>query len=97
MNNNTVLKLTPNVPSIEQSRAEIFELLNVSSRAGLNWERLPESDRNHFCRAADLTRGHVNLPLNHFNELDRLKLLKVIQSFGRAVKPFMNTPFQDFK
>ncbi|MFT6928212.1 MAG: hypothetical protein ACJAZP_003862 [Psychromonas sp.] len=33
-------------------------------------------DRNIFCRAADLKQLHINLPLNQFHELDRLKLSK---------------------
>ena len=97
MDTNTVLKFTPSVPSIAQSHAEIFDMLNVSSRAGLIWDGLPELDRNLICRAAGLKQQHINLPLNQFHELDRRKLFDAIKSIECVVKQFARTSFPYFK
>jgi hypothetical protein len=97
MDTKTVLKLSPSVPSIDQSRVEILDLMNVSSRAGLIWDGLSELDRNIFCRAAGLKQLHINLPLNQFHKLDRLKLIKAIKSTEQAAKQFADLSFKDFK
>jgi hypothetical protein len=104
MNTNTALKVASSIvlptptttPSIATSRAEIFALFDVSSDAGLRWDNLPDSSRNLFCRAAGLKQQHISLPLNAFNELDRLKLFKAIKSIEESAKHFASLSFKDF-
>jgi hypothetical protein len=97
MNTNAALKIAQPVHSIAQSRAEIFELFNANSSAGLLWDNLPEPARNLFCRAAGLKQQHIRLPLNEFHELDRLKLFKAIKSTEQIIQQFASLSFKDFK
>lgn len=82
---------------IEQSRAEIFAMLDASSRGGLVWEQLQQSERRIFCFAAGLKQSHIDKPISKFNELERHKLLRAIKSIEQAAKKFTTVSIKDFK
>lgn len=97
---NTAVAVKAETKSIEESRAEIYELLGENGRGAVLWDSLPESTRSVLCRASGLKLGHIKLPINKFNEFDRAQLLKSIKSLGaiaQEIKQLSSIPLFEFK
>ena len=84
-------------PTIDQSRAKIYAMLDAASQGGLLWSSLPSEQRRIFCFAAGLKQSHVEKKLSDFDDLERHKLLRAIKTLAHAAQLFAPISKHDFK
>ncbi|PSU76963.1 hypothetical protein [Photobacterium phosphoreum] len=86
-----------NIPTVEQSLANIHALFGSQSHAGLVYDNLAEDFRRAICSAARLTKAHINMPLADMDEVSRAKLHRAINTLADALKPLANRSLKDFR
>lgn len=84
-------------PSIDESRAKIYAMLDAASQGGLIWAGLSTEQRRIFCFAAGLKQSHVEKQLSAFDDLERHKLLRAIKAIAHTAAQFAAISKHDFK
>jgi len=91
------LAVKPQTKSIEESRAEIFAMLDAESNGGVVWDNLDNADKKAFCAIAQIQVSDLSRPLRRINQFDRRKLFMAMKRIESVLKHFESVSFQEFK